>query len=160
MGLTEGEGGRKKRSDRLHVIAPFSRDSRGSRLAPTSFIWYSRTTSGLCVNPRKIHHPPIPLSPFTNQIESEIESPAIPGCRWSWSGFNTLRGSPCSRDTRLFHSRRDLGTVGDRGYSVLFQNRKKNVVLFGSAGRRRANHAKYTRYGICICREPRWNCCR
>lgn len=32
-----------------------------------------------------------------------------------------ITGSPCSRDTRLFHSRRDLGTVGDRGYFVLFK---------------------------------------
>lgn len=92
MGLAEGEREKKreKRSDRLHVIAPFSRDSRGSRLAPTSVIWYPGLTSGLCVNPRKSTTPP--LSPFTNHIESEVENPAIPGCRWSWSGFNTLRG--------------------------------------------------------------------
>lgn len=36
-----------------------------------------------------------------------------------WKRVQYITGSPCSRDTRLFHSRRDLGTVGDRGYSVL-----------------------------------------
>lgn len=73
MGLAEGG---KKRSDRLHVIAPFSRDSRGSRLAPTSFyliIWYPGLTSGLCVNPRKSTAPsPALLSQIILKVKKII----------------------------------------------------------------------------------------
>ena len=154
MGLAEGE---KKRSDRLHVIAPFSRDSRGSRLAPTSFyliIWYPGLTSGLCVNPRK-STAPLSFSPFTNHIKSEEDNPAIPGCRWSWSGFNTLRGVRAAEIRVCFTQ--DVIWARSETVAILYFSKR---VLFGSAGRSRAHHAKDTRYGICICSEPRWNCCR